>query len=177
MIIVFFSFRIRHFFDTSWNSIVLPNVSLPSLKRFSSSGVSSLNQHLFRSSPPDMFLGKGVLKICCKFTGQQPYKATLLKSHFGMGVLLSICCIISEHLFLKTPLEGCFWSCQHSPEMYLGSCRSCFKEHLSKKIFFEKTYLGNYFPICSHNKNGTFTETGKAKLLLRVLKYFLKSAD
>ena len=35
-------------------------------------------------------------------------KATLLKSHVGMGVLLKICCIISEHLFLRTPLEGCF---------------------------------------------------------------------
>ena len=27
----------------------------------------------------------------------------LLKSHFGMGVLLSICCIFSEHVFLRTP--------------------------------------------------------------------------
>ena len=35
--------------------------------------------------------------------------ATLLKSRFGMGVLLWICCIFSEHLFLRTPLEGCFW--------------------------------------------------------------------
>ena len=33
---------------------------------------------------------------------------SLLKSHFGMSVLLSICCIFSEHLFLRTPLEGCF---------------------------------------------------------------------
>ena len=31
--------------------------------------------------------------------------ATLLKSHFGMGVLLEICCIFSEHLFLRTPLR------------------------------------------------------------------------
>ena len=27
---------------------------------------------LFRSSPPEMFLGKGVLKICSKFTGEHP---------------------------------------------------------------------------------------------------------
>ena len=32
--------------------------------------------------------------------------ATLLKSHFGTGVLLY--CIFSEHLFLRTPLKGCF---------------------------------------------------------------------
>ena len=30
---------------------------------------------------------------------------TLLKSNFGMGVLLEICCIFSEHLFLRTPLR------------------------------------------------------------------------
>ena len=35
-------------------------------------------------------------------------KATLLKSHFSMGVLLQICCIFSEHLFLRTPLDGYF---------------------------------------------------------------------
>ena len=28
---------------------------------------------------------------------------------FCIGVLLYICCIFSEHLFLRTPLEGCFW--------------------------------------------------------------------
>ena len=38
--------------------------------------------------------------------------ATLLKSHFGMGVLLQICCIFSEDLFLRTPLGGCFCNCK-----------------------------------------------------------------
>ena len=33
-----------------------------------------------------------------------------LKSHFGMGVILQICCIFSEHVFLKTPLLGCFYN-------------------------------------------------------------------
>ena len=33
-------------------------------------------------------------------------KATLLKSQFDMGDLLEICCLFSEHLFLRTPLEG-----------------------------------------------------------------------
>ena len=36
--------------------------------------------------------------------------ATLLKSNFHMGVLLSICCIFLEHRFLRTPLEGSFCS-------------------------------------------------------------------
>ena len=34
-----------------------------------------------RSSRPEVFLGKDVLKICSKFTGEHPCKATLLKSH------------------------------------------------------------------------------------------------
>ena len=37
---------------------------------------------------PDVFLNKGVLRLCSKFTGEHPYFATLLKSNFGMGVLL-----------------------------------------------------------------------------------------
>ena len=28
---------------------------------------------------------------------------------FGIGALLSVCCIFSEHIFLRTPLDGCFW--------------------------------------------------------------------
>ena len=67
----------------------------------------------FRSSQPEVFLGKVVQKICSKFTGEHPCRscfATLLKLHFSMGVLLEICCIFSEHLFLRTPLRGCFWT-------------------------------------------------------------------
>ena len=49
-----------------------------------------------RSSLPEVFLRKGVMKICRKFTGEHSCRsvisikllATLLKSHFGMGVLL-----------------------------------------------------------------------------------------
>ena len=40
---------------------------------------------------------------------QQSCKANLLKSHFGMGViLLQIWRIFSEHIFKRTPLGGCF---------------------------------------------------------------------
>ena len=48
------------------------------------------------SSLPEVFLGKGVLKICSKFTGEHPCKATLLKSHFGMCTY-------------RTPLDGWFY--------------------------------------------------------------------
>ena len=39
-----------------------------------------------RSSHPEVFLEKGVLKICSKFTGEHPCRS--VKSDFGMGVLL-----------------------------------------------------------------------------------------
>ena len=51
-----------------------------------------------RSSPSMVFLVKGVLKICSKFTGEHPCQsvisiklvATLLKSHFSMVVLMAV---------------------------------------------------------------------------------------
>ena len=57
-----------------------------------------LSNQMFRSSHQEMFLRKDVLKICSKFTEEHLCrsaisvkllcKATLLKSHFGIGVLL-----------------------------------------------------------------------------------------
>ena len=65
----------------------------------------SLFLSIHRSSASKAFLGKGVRKICSKFTGEQPCQSNLLKTHFGIGVLLWICCIFSEYLLLRTPLE------------------------------------------------------------------------
>ena len=48
------------------------------------------------------------MKIRSKFTGEYPCQSVIFNSHFGMGVSLEICCIFSEHIFLRTPLEGCF---------------------------------------------------------------------
>ena len=74
---------------------------------------STSRSYQSRSSHSAVFLRKGVLKVCSKFTGEHPCQsvisATLLKSHFGMGVLLQICCIYSDHLFLRTSLGDCFW--------------------------------------------------------------------
>ena len=50
-----------------------------------------LSTFFFRNSHSEVFLGKGVLKICSKFTGEHPCQSAhfgILKSHFGMGVLL-----------------------------------------------------------------------------------------
>ena len=40
---------------------------------------------IIRSSPPEVFLGKGVLTICSKFTGEHPYQSVIsikLQSNF-----------------------------------------------------------------------------------------------
>ena len=55
--------------------------------------ISNVLDESIRSSHPDVFLEKGVLKICSKFTGEHPCQSaisiklqtTLLKSHFDMG--------------------------------------------------------------------------------------------
>ena len=66
---------------------------------------TSKNQN--ESNRPDVFFTKGVLKICSKF--ETDWFATLLKSHFGIAILLQICCIFSEHPFLRTTLDDCFY--------------------------------------------------------------------
>ena len=62
-------------------------------------------------------LGKGVLKICSKFTGEHPCLSVIsiklqsnvieitLRHGCSPGNMLHI----SEHLFLGTPPNGCFW--------------------------------------------------------------------
>ena len=49
-------------FQRNW-SIILSNLML-------------LN-HKYRSKHSEVFLGKGILKICCKFTGEHPYRSAI----------------------------------------------------------------------------------------------------
>ena len=77
--------------------------------------ISTVRNTSTRSSHPEVSLGKGVLKICSKYTGEQPclsgislkLQSSFIETHFGMGVLLSNCCIFPEHLFLRARLVGC----------------------------------------------------------------------
>ena len=66
---------------------------------------------LFRNSLPQVFLRKGVLKICPKFTEEHPCRSVFsikMQSNFGMGFLKKFAVHFSEHLFLRIPLDGCF---------------------------------------------------------------------
>ena len=67
-----------------------------------------------RSSPLQVFLQKGFLKICCKLTGEHSCRSAILllcnfiEIKLGHGCSPVNCSIFSEHLFLGTILEGCF---------------------------------------------------------------------
>ena len=66
------------------------------------------NLLMFRSSHPEVFLGKGVLKICSKFTGEHPCQSAIsikLICNF-MEITLRHGC--SPVFFLRTPLGGRF---------------------------------------------------------------------
>ena len=63
-----------------------------------------------QSTPSDLFLRKGVLKIYSKFTGEHPCPSVISIIAFWHDVLLQICCIFSEHFFLTTQLGSCFWN-------------------------------------------------------------------
>ena len=64
-----------------------------------------------------MLLGKCVVKICNTFTGEHPCRSVIsidLLCNFTEITLRHgcppiICCIFSEHLFLRSPLEGWSW--------------------------------------------------------------------
>ena len=53
----------------------------------------------YRNSRPEVFLVKGVLKMCSKFTGEHPCRSV---------ISIKLQSIFSEHLFLATHLGGCF---------------------------------------------------------------------
>ena len=53
--------------------------------------LSTISWRIHRSSRPEVFLRKDVLKISRKFTGEHPCQSAI-----------SICCIFSEHLFWMT---------------------------------------------------------------------------
>ena len=56
----------------------------------------------YRINHPEVFLGKGVLKICSKFTGEHLCRSAIsikLQSNF---IEITLCYILSEHLLLRT---------------------------------------------------------------------------
>ena len=69
-----------------------------------------------RSSRPEVFLGQGVLKICCKFTGEHPRRST---KQLYWNRTLAWCSPVNllhifRYLFLRRPMNGYFYRVNHS---------------------------------------------------------------
>ena len=70
-----------------------------------------------RSTHTQVSVGKGFLQIWSKLTGQLPCRSVILiKFHSniieitpGHGYSPVNYCVFPEHLFLRIPLDGCFW--------------------------------------------------------------------
>ena len=72
---------------------------------------------IYRSSRPEVFCEKGVLRNIAKFTGKHLYQsfylnkvATLWKRDSGTGVLCEFCEISKNTFFYRTPLVAAFES-------------------------------------------------------------------
>ena len=81
--------------------------------------------------------------------------ATLLKSHFVMGVLLYIDCIFSEHLLLGTPQEGCFCktTCAFSKIM---SKNTCLRAYAILNSYLNFATLTQFWNITNSKKFSSF---------------------
>ena len=106
-------------------------------------------------------LGKGVLKMCSKYTGEHPCWSAM-KSHFGMGVLLYIRCIFSEHLFLRTHLDDCyciFYVCYllfHSLWIYFSISRPA---RVQKGFVHPADHFHHFFTKTGLKKTKCFNKT------------------
>ena len=90
--------------------------------------LESVLNSLYQKQP-----SRGVLrKMCCEnmqaanliYRRTIMPKCNLLNSHFDMGVLLQICRIFSEHLFLRTPLDAWFCCIPKLPNKSFILCES-----------------------------------------------------
>ena len=66
------------------------------------------SEYFFRSSPPEVFLRKGVLKICSKFTGEHSFQSVIsikLQSNFIEITFRQGCSRVSLLHVLRTPFS------------------------------------------------------------------------
>ena len=105
-----------------------------------------------RGSHPEVFLGKSVLKICSKFTGEHPCRSVIsikLLCNFIKITLRHGCSpvnllhIFSEYLFLRIPLDGCF--CRILAYLFY----TVFSNQSLEK-FLTCTFYEGFFNIFSH---------------------------
>ena len=91
-------------------AITIKRKSMQYLQKVSSNLPNKLLQWFFRSSPPEALLGKGVLKICSKFSGEHPCQSVIsikLQSNSIETTLRYGCSPVNLlHIFRKTFAEN-----------------------------------------------------------------------
>ena len=101
-----------------------------------------------RSSHPEVFLGKGVLKICSKFTGEHPYRSLITRK-----LLWNFIEIAFRH--------GC------SPVNLLHVLRTPFPKNTSEGLLLEKLFfLSIHFSFSSTTSIFFFYFRGRRCLIL-----------
>ena len=103
-----------------------------------------------RSSGPEVFLRKGVLKPCSKFTGEQPclsvisikFQRNFIEITLRHGCSLVIFLHIFRTPFRKNTLDGFFWRLVGTDpllafyhQIIIKLCSGCFQEHFSLSSF------------------------------------------
>ena len=83
--------------------------------------VGELSAYRIKSSHPELFLGKSVLKMCMQqilYTGEHPCQSAIYWTHNLTWVFsykfAPFCYLFSEHLFRGTPLDSCFLLYTHT---------------------------------------------------------------
>ena len=100
-------------FKVNWVLFLRPNILV---SRYWYYAANHCTKIINRSSPLEAFLGKGVLKICSKFTKENPCRIGISIDLFCNFIEIALryggspvnLLQFSEHLFLKTTLEGWF---------------------------------------------------------------------
>ena len=105
--------------NSNWFFFLIDIRSPQTIKVFSRQNTELFREYIFRSSHPELFYKKVVLKdfaqfesyicrslLCSRVAGWKP--PTVLKRDPSTGVVLWILRNFQEHLFYETPVNGCF---------------------------------------------------------------------
>ena len=98
--------------------------------------------YIYRTSTPKVLLGKGVLQICSKFTGEHPFWSVIsikllwsrrLQKQPSRRVLRKRCSANMQQIYSRTPIPKCNFNKVEGPLLHLvQSANSCFTPPLCK---------------------------------------------
>ena len=89
--------------ENKWNKLLPVSEWTTGTRQHALTLSQNLSHALLRSSPPQVFLGKGILKICSKFTGEHPCRSEIsvrLQNNFIEITLWHVCSPVNlMHIF------------------------------------------------------------------------------